>query len=257
MAWTSAAGYGRTVDWTKTNCSISCETLRQHEGEYRMSANQNDNTNLRAVAAASEMQWTATESQSVRRKRFEHDGGSPPRVTSVVEYAANSQFPGHQHPLGEEFLVLQGVFSDEHGHYPTGTYVRNPPGSAHVPFSEPGCIILVKLQQMSTDERQSTVVDALGSEGWQETDDEALSRKTLFECANEIVTLYEFQPGAELTMRTDRGVIEIFVIEGCVEDELGLYMPWTWVRIPAQSELNVSSPTGAVIYLKQLKRAPW
>jgi len=43
--------------------------------------------------------------------------------------------------------VLEGVFSDEHGDYGAGMYVRNPVGSKHTPFSKDGCAILVKLWQ--------------------------------------------------------------------------------------------------------------
>ena len=68
-------------------------------------------------------------------------------------------FPAHSHALGEEFLVLDGVFSDEHGDYPAGTYVRNPPGSRHSPRTAPGCTILVKLRQMPATETRRVVID--------------------------------------------------------------------------------------------------
>ena len=45
--------------------------------------------------------------------------------------------------------MLEGVFSNEHGHYPPGSYLRNPPGTTHTPFSEPGCVIFVKLWQFT------------------------------------------------------------------------------------------------------------
>lgn len=68
-------------------------------------------------------------------------------TTSIVKYDPGSRFAQHHHPMGEEIFVLQGVFSDESGDYPAGTYLRNPPGSYHSPFSDQGCIIFVKLNQ--------------------------------------------------------------------------------------------------------------
>ena len=44
----------------------------------------------------------------------------------------------------EEIYVLEGVFEDEFGSYPTGTWMRSPHLSAHRPFSNTGCTILVK-----------------------------------------------------------------------------------------------------------------
>ncbi|MEB3214064.1 MAG: cupin domain-containing protein, partial [Leptolyngbyaceae bacterium] len=50
----------------------------------------------------------------------------------------------HRHWGGEEIFVLDGVFEDEQGRYPKGTWLRNPPGSVHSPFSTEGCVIYVK-----------------------------------------------------------------------------------------------------------------
>lgn len=56
-------------------------------------------------------------------------------MTSIVEYAPNAYFSEHPHPQGEEIFVLQGVFSDQEGDSPAGSYLRNPPNSRHQPFS--------------------------------------------------------------------------------------------------------------------------
>ncbi|GAL13613.1 hypothetical protein JCM19233_4618 [Vibrio astriarenae] len=47
-------------------------------------------------------------------------GGEVARATSIVRYKPNSAFSPHTHDGGEEFFVLEGVFSDEHGDYPQG-----------------------------------------------------------------------------------------------------------------------------------------
>src|SRR5438034_10573052 len=120
----------------------------------------NGNLSVRAVADTTLMQWTPSPSGSVWRKRV-HLVGPPEsgQVTSVVRYEPASRFPAHDHPEGEEILVLEGVFSDEHGDWPAGTFLLNPEGFRHAPFSEPGCVLLVKLRQFPGRERRHVVVD--------------------------------------------------------------------------------------------------
>ena len=106
----------------------------------------------RVVIRTAGLPWLPSPQAGVERRMLDRVGGEVARATSLVRYAAQSSFPAHVHALGEEFLVLDGVFGDEHGDYPAGTYVRNPPGSRHAPRTAPGCVILVKLRQMAPDE---------------------------------------------------------------------------------------------------------
>src|SRR5215470_7209272 len=114
----------------------------------------------RVVIATDTLPWIPSPQAGVERRLLDRIGGEVARATSLVRYAKASAFPAHEHGLGEEFLVLDGVFSDEHGDYPKGTYVRNPPGSRHTPRTEPGCTILVKLRQMKLSESARVVVDS-------------------------------------------------------------------------------------------------
>lgn len=63
---------------------------------------------------------------------------------ALVKWQPGTRFSEHPHPGGEEIFVLEGTFEDEHGRYPEGTWLRNPPGSIHTPFSDDGCLIYVK-----------------------------------------------------------------------------------------------------------------
>src|SRR5918993_663748 len=91
--------------------------------------------------------WAPSPMAGVERRMLDRVGGEVARATSIVRYAPGSRFSAHAHGGGEEFLVLEGVFSDEHGDFPTGSYVRNPPTSRHTPGSESGCTLFVKLWQ--------------------------------------------------------------------------------------------------------------
>ena len=99
------------------------------------------------VVATDELPWTASPQAGVERRLLDRVGGEVARATSLVRYAPSGAFPAHDHGLGEEFLVLAGVFSDEHGDYPAGTFLLHAEGFSHAPFSKQGCLLFVKLRQ--------------------------------------------------------------------------------------------------------------
>ena len=72
--------------------------------------------------------------------------------TALVRWAAGTRFNPHRHYGGEEIYVLDGVFEDEYGRYPAGTWLRSPHLSAHCPFSIEGCTIFVKVGHLLHDE---------------------------------------------------------------------------------------------------------
>ena len=105
----------------------------------------NADLSQRAVMRSSRLDWVPSPAEGIHRKMLERDGEEVARATSIVWYAQGSQFPTHIHGGGEEILVLEGVFQDENGDYPAGTWIRSPHGSSHAPFSEKGCLIYVKV----------------------------------------------------------------------------------------------------------------
>ena len=111
----------------------------------------------RVVVRPGDLDWVPSPMVGVERQMLDRIGEEVARATSIVRYAANSDFSPHEHGGGEEFLVLEGIFSDEHGDYPPGTYVRNPIGSRHKPFSKEGCTIFVKLHQFDPTDREQKV----------------------------------------------------------------------------------------------------
>ena len=136
----------------------------------------------RVVIATDEMPWIPSPQAGVERRLLDRIGGEVARATSLVRYAPASAFPAHDHALGEEFLVLDGVFSDEHGDYPAGTYVRNPPRSRHTPRTAPGCTILVKLRQMALSEQNRIVMDTASAK-WEQADQIGPGEAAALSCA--------------------------------------------------------------------------
>jgi anti-sigma factor ChrR (cupin superfamily) len=205
----------------------------------------------RVVIATNELPWIPSPQAGVERRLLDRIGGEVARATSLVRYAKASAFPAHQHGLGEEFLVLDGVFSDEHGDYPEGTYVRNPPGSSHTPRTEPGCTILVKLRQMQPSETARVVIDTAAAP-WQ-AGAPGLSRLPLHDAANtgERVALERLAPGTHLTDVDCPGGEEIFLLSGSLRDEYGNYGAGAWIRNPAAFRRRLQSLDGATYWVKR------
>lgn len=195
------------------------------------------------------LDWVASPLPGVERKMLERENPESGRATSVVRYAPGSAFSPHVHSGGEEFVVLEGVFSDEYGDFGPGSYVRNPIGSEHEPRSEPGCTIFVKLCQFSPDD-QTFVRLQTDDQEWLPGQVEGLTVKPLHQFETEQVALVKWAPGTHFQRHTHFGGEEIFVMEGTFEDEHGSYPAGTWLRSPHGSSHTPFSTDGCIIYVK-------
>ena len=206
----------------------------------------------RVVLATNDLPWSPSPQAGVERRLLDRIGGEIARATSLVRYAPKSVFPAHSHALGEEFLVLDGVFSDERGDYPAGTYVRNPPGSLHSPRTAPGCTILVKLRQMPGSENRRVIVDTT-KVAWERSDIEGHQSQLLYASpeTGERVTLEKLAAGTKLPSTKCDGGEEIFLLTGTLADDYGHYGAGTWIRSPAGSRSKVGSQEGAVFWAKR------
>lgn len=203
----------------------------------------------RVVVHQAHLPWVDSPMPGVQRRMLERDGEEVARATSIVRYAANSYFPAHTHGGGEEFFVLEGVFTDEYGDYPAGTYVRNPAGSTHTPYSREGCTILVKLWQMHLDDQQRVVINtnkAAWTPGWVE----GLQVMLLHSYGTETVALVKWSFGSQFPNHSHLGGEEIFVLDGVLEDEFGCYPKGSWLRNPRGSTHTPFSQEGCLIYVK-------
>jgi len=206
----------------------------------------------RVVIATDALPWIASPQAGVERRLLDRIGGEVARATSLVRYAPASAFPAHAHALGEEFLVLSGVFSDEHGDYGEGTYVRNPPHSRHTPRTGPGCTILVKLRQMEPTETRRVVVDTANAI-WKPAEPNGLIRLPLHFAPDtgERVALERLPPGTYLTEVEQPDGEEIFVLSGEMSDRHGSYGAGTWIRNPAGFRSGFGSKGGATYWAKR------
>ncbi len=209
------------------------------------------NTDLqtRAVMHTAEMDWEADAVPGVWRKPLSKACSEQGFVTSIVRYEANTEFTEHQHPKGEEILILHGVLSDEFGDYQAGHYLRNPPGSSHRPFSRDGCEMLVLRDNFSDGDQESVNIDTqraqwLPAEGQMEV-------MPLFDNANESVTLLKLPAGSHRFRRPNFGGVEWFVMSGCLYDDSGVYPEGSWVRYPDNSLDTMVADEDTIVWCKR------
>ena len=213
----------------------------------------NGDLSVRAVVDTTQMEWAPSPSGSVWRKRV-HLVGSPEsgQVTSVVRYDPHSRFPAHDHPDGEEILVLEGVFSDEHGHWPAGTFLLNPEGFRHAPFSEPGCVLFVKLRQFAGRGRRHTIVDT-HKLAWKPSSMPGVASKALYQQSgfSDLMLVEHWGPQADPGVVSYEQGAELFVLEGEFADEAGAYSAGCWLRLPTGSLHHPRSAQGCTLYIKR------
>ena len=210
----------------------------------------NADFSTRVVIDSNQSPWTSSPMIGVERCMLDRVAAESGRATSLVRYSPGTSFPMHGHPLGEEILVLSGVFSDAGGDYPTGSYLRNPPGSQHAPFSTPGCLLFVKLDQFSPLDGEEVHLNTRQAE-WMPGMVPGLMVMPLHDFEGEHSALVRWAPGTCFNRHRHWGGEEILVLEGVFHDEYGSYPSGTWIRSPRYSKhAPFTKAEGALIYVK-------
>lgn len=204
-----------------------------------------------ALVHAARTPWLPSPMAGVERRMLDRVGGEVARATSIVRYAPGSRFSPHVHTGGEEFLVLEGMFEDEHGAFGPGSYVRNPPSSRHEPGSGPGCVILVKLWQFDLDDRRGL---RLGLDAVARAADPGrpgVEVQVLFDDPEERVRVETWAPGCAAQTR-EAGGVELLVLEGSLRwagsEAAGgseLLSRWSWLRLPPGASFEAQAGPGA------------
>ncbi|MEM8980924.1 MAG: cupin domain-containing protein [Pseudomonadota bacterium] len=201
----------------------------------------------RVVVHSDKLDWQASPMKGVDRRMLDRIGDEVARATTIVRYAPGSKFSAHTHTGGEEFIVLDGVFQDEHGDFPTGTYVRNPPTTSHTPGSDLGCTIFVKLWQFDAEDRTQFRKD-MAAELAAPID--GVATAVLHQDAREVVTYSQLDAGATLTSDAPGGT-EVLVIGGSVTSEGDVLGKDGWLRLPEGEVLALTAgSSGAKIWMK-------
>ncbi len=187
-----------------------------------------------ASLAPTQQQWLKSPGNGVFRIPLERESSESGHASSFVSYQAGASFPEHRHIQGEEIYVIDGVFSDENGDYPAGSYIRNPAGSYHSPFSKNGCTLFVKLNQFQTDDHQKIVIKP---EEQQWSDGLGNLKVCLLHSHNTENTALVWWPANEVFQpHTHYGGEEIIVLKGMFFDEHNEYPSGSWIRSPHLSQ---------------------
>ena len=209
----------------------------------------NTDVTKRAVVHSHDLDWVKSPLPGVERRMLERDGEEVARATSVVRFAPGSSFSAHTHTGGEEFIVLDGVFTDEMGDFPKGMYVRNPVGSSHTPSSAPGCTIFVKLWQMPPGDQDFVRINIDTAAGWQ-AGDAGEQVLPLHASDHEIVSVLRWAGNASLAQKSYPDGAEYFVLSGGFDDADGRYGEGTWLRIPPGGSHQPNTSEGCTVYVK-------
>jgi len=207
---------------------------------------------VRVAVDTAAMEWTASPSGTVWRKRVHLVGPAESgQVTSVVRYEPSSTFHGHNHPDGEEILVLDGVFSDEHGDWPAGTYLLNPEGFRHAPFSRDGCTLFVKLRQFPGRTREHVVLRT-EELPWEPLRAGVAVRRLYAQAGfADTMRLERWEAGARFGRIEYASGAELFVLDGSFRDAGGELARGAWVRLPRGASHTPSTDEGCVLYIKE------
>jgi len=204
----------------------------------------------RVAVHAAQLPWVASPIAGVDRRMLDRIGDEVARATSIVRYAPASRFSAHTHGGGEEFLVLDGVFQDEHGDYPAGCYVRNPPTSRHTPGSAPGCVLFVKLWQFDLQDRTPVRLEA-GTLAYEPAQDRlGVEIAPLFDDGREEVRMERWLPNAAVALDLPAGG-EFLVLDGTCSEGGASFTPQSWLRLPPGGRLTATaSGDGCVLWVK-------
>ena len=186
----------------------------------------------------------------VDRRRLDRVDGENDRVTTIVRYAPNSSFSAHVHSGGEEFIVLDGIFEDDYGDWPAGSYIRNPPQSKHTPGSKPGCVIFVKLWQFQPDDRTFVHANLNKLGAVAELNRPGVTVSPLYKDEQEDVRVGYWAPNAEIDIDSEGGA-ELFVLDGGFDEGGESLRKHSWLRIPVNKRIQAyAGDDGAKVWIK-------
>lgn len=204
----------------------------------------------RVVVHSKNMEWIESPMPGVSRRPLDRVGGEVARATSIVKYEPNSHFSPHVHTGGEEFIVLSGVFQDEHGDFPVGSYIRNPPESKHKPGSDDGCVIFVKLWQFQPEDRTHVRLNMNFMQPVPHLNFAGISSTPLYNDEFEDVVVFDFEPNSAMNLDAVGGA-EMLMLEGEVKEGDDLLVQHSWLRMPQNGKIQAKAgPKGAKVWMK-------
>jgi ChrR Cupin-like domain len=188
------------------------------------------------IISAADQQWVESPIEGITRCQFEREQNESGWATSLVRYNPGTQFPEHRHSGGEQIYILEGIFSDNTGSYPADTYLQNPIGSMHNPYSKEGTLIFVRLGATEINATQPIIVHNFST-----------------------ITAPKIQTGSRdfLSLERERhgnifvkSNVEFLLLKGNISHKSRIFAPLSWFRISAQDQLTFLA-IGQVEYIQR------
>jgi hypothetical protein len=196
--------------------------------------------------------WQMSSINGNNKKYFERFERTKYYITVLIQFPAGRTFRKFGHEGGMELLVLSGVFSDSDGDYGAGSYVRNPAGTYHQPFTSNGCTVLLKLGRFQPMDRKRVVIDTMNSaHRWLPVADPGVSRLALHHFSEEDIYLYRIRSECWITFKHENHGLELFICNGSISVKGDLYVPGDWLRYPVGSKVKVSAVGDVCLYVKK------
>jgi anti-sigma factor ChrR (cupin superfamily) len=228
------------------NNELPGSSLRTKESNMEINAD----FNKRVVVHSEQLDWLDSPMPGVSRRPLDRVGGEVARATTIVRYQADSHFSPHTHTGGEEFIVISGVFQDEHGDYPAGSYLRNPPQTRHTPGAKDGCVIFVKLWQFEPDDNHSLRANINELERSKSVYGTGVTASELYRDSTETVQVLHCEPNSHFTIPATNG-IELLLLEGELQEGDDHLTQHSWLRAPVDMSVNAKAGNqGATLWIK-------
>jgi hypothetical protein len=197
----------------------------------------------RVVVQTAELEWSPSPwIPGINRKFLDRYGnGQFVPSTSVVSFATGVRDPYHAHPHGEEFFVLEGVFTDHTGDYLPGFYVRHPMRWCHAPYVDmcnKAAVVWVKVSQIAEEGEPVIVKDTCDLDLPEWCDRPCVEGKIRVlplhssQGTGEWVWVEVWEPGARNIVVQPAGGEEVFVISGSLVEKGVTHPEHTWIRNP-------------------------
>lgn len=199
----------------------------------------------RVVVNSADLEWVNSPMPGVSRRPLDRVGAEVARATSIVRYAPGSHFSPHVHTGGEEFIVLDGVFQDEHGDFPIGSYIRNPPQSSHTPSSDQGCVIFVKLWQFDPQDQIHVRLNANFMQAVPLKGSDGVEITPLYKDEFEQVEIQQLDANTSILLSASGG-LEVLVLAGELNEGGDTLVKGSWLRLPIGSNLNAKAGSEGV-----------
>ena len=200
--------------------------------------NINDDIRKKVVVHPRNKQWTAEHSGMCETLYLDLVDKVKPVATKLVRISPSSILPPEMIGGGKEVLVLEGTYNDQRGEYPTGSYMRFPPGTKQEAFTDKGCLLFVKTWQFEPTDRKRVNIDAFRAEMKRPRKRQGVVLQQLYSDYREDVRIEHWERNHRLVIHQCNG-LEVLLLSGEFFEPSASYKPLSWVRLPPGRPLKV------------------